>query len=232
MVVTTSNLSTNMVKALLFDVTVTLGLGGIKTASMLAHVFTGAFTAYTIRDIARDTTAGTKLAGAIVVTAGAIAGGIKYETKAGKAIFGAFNNGAYEFAKFMQYNDDKAVVVIEGLEEMISGINKAYHNNGTTSEYIVSGINGGLFGGIPVGFSIVGIAALAYEPVSKLAEFYLSPVVVSTVALLALTDCGYIIGSKLGNMTLEYYNYYNNMATDASDHSLALVNNTTNHSEL
>lgn len=219
MALTISALPTNMVKALVFDVTLTIGLVGInfnsfQTAIMLTHVFTGAFTAYTLRDIARDNK--------YPVMGGIIAGAIKYATKDSNPFYGAYNNGAYEFAKKAELEKGGLeVVVIEGIEEMIASSLKAYHDNGTVTEVMTAGTNGALFGGIVVGGTLVGIGALFFNPLHD-AAMHLPDPAVGLIAIAALTDCGYTVGTKLGNTIVEYYDEYLG----------ALVNNVTAYAEL
>ena len=211
MTVTTSNLSANVAKALLFDVVITLGIVGIKsnyyeTLSMLTHVFTGAFTAYTLRDIARDHKH--------PWIGGAIAGAIKYATKDGNPLLGAYNNAAYEYTKDNALGiENLEPIVIEGFEEFLGNSVKAYHNNQTMAEAMLSGANGLLFGGAIVGGSIVGLATVFFDPMKNSVES-LPSLVVGATSTFALLNCGMKIGSNLGNSILEYYNEYNTLVHD------------------
>src|SRR3954465_912154 len=88
------SLTDNMVKALVFDVAITVGINLLTNSQLYAQkifdVFAASFTGYTIRTIMRDDF-GHPFIG------GLIGGAVKYAVKDSPVVFGAFNNFAYEF---------------------------------------------------------------------------------------------------------------------------------------
>lgn len=221
MTITISNLKANLVKALLFDVAVTIGIQGIEgikynfdTLNKVTHIFTGAFIAYSLRDVARDYKH--------PWIGGFVAGAIKYATKDGKPLLGAFNNLAYEYTKDHKVPYELESVLIEGTEEMISKIYESYQKNNSTTEITISGINGALSGAIQVGFSLVGIGATIYEPIVKVAE-KLPTFVTAPIAVLSLFHCANKTVSAIGQYYLDDGHLLNKNTTNSN----SLVSNTT-----
>lgn len=188
---TSYNFTPNMNKALIMDVLFTMGTKGVMSISDTWRVFSGAFTAYTIREIARDFS--------YPLLGGAVAGAIKYvnrdispNIKFSVPVLGALNNWCYEFAMDKKIDASIATIGIETFIGALDSSSKAYNNNLSLSEALSTVTEGALKGCIG-GAAKLGLKEVFFEP---LKEKKLPTLVATCFTALALLSCVNNISSR------------------------------------